>query len=319
MTDIVPHELVDAEFKRILLSNTAMWLNMLDKDGNLITWNKAAEVISGYSNKEILEADDIWALLYPEEEYRTYIFNKALEVISQEEVLTNFETIIRCKDGSDKNLSWNTHSIKDESGNVIGSIALARDITEIKVNEEKLKALTLELEESNKKLLELSYIDSLTNIPNRRAYNERLIQELEATKRTGKPLSFMMIDIDHFKEYNDKYGHQYGDGALYDVAQTISSLLPRKTDFLARYGGEEIVVILPYTPVENAIVVAEKLHQAVIDLNIKHSYSKHSEKLTISIGIASTDTGIDDLEAHADQALYQAKKNGRNRFELYIK
>lgn len=317
MLDNAFDKLMNKEFQRIILNNTAMWLNMLDKDANVIMWNKAAEKISGYTKEEVLGNSNIWELLYPDKGYRTYIYNEALEVISQGKELTDFTTTIRCKDGSNRILSWNTHDMKDEKDNTIGSIALARDVTEIQASEKKLKELTLELEQSNKKLLQLSYLDCLTNIPNRRAYEERLAIEIQATKRSGKPLSFLMIDIDYFKQYNDTYGHDNGDIALFRVANQIRNSLPRQTDFIARYGGEEIVVILPYTSIKSAALIAEKILQSIISLNIEHSYSTFNKMLTVSIGIASTDAGVDKLLSYADKALYQAKENGRNRFEFY--
>ena len=310
-------ELMNKELQNIILNNTVMWMNMLDNDANVIMWNKAAEKISGYSEEEVIGNNDIWELLYPDEKYRTSIYNKALEVIGKGKELADFETTILCKDSTSRVLSWNTQDVKDKRGNVIGSIAVARDVTEIIASEKKLKALTLELKQSNEKLHELSYKDKLTNIPNRRAYEEKIINEIESAKRSGKPLALLMIDIDNFKEYNDTYGHENGDIALYRVANKISNILPRKTDFLARYGGEEIVVILPYTSIENATIVAEKILQCVVDLNIKHSYSNFNKVLTVSIGAVSTGANLDKLFTHADQALYKAKKNGRNRLEIH--
>ena len=311
--------LINKEFQRIILKNTAMWLNMLDKEANIIMWNKAAENISGYSKEEVLGNSDIWELLYPDEEYRISIYNKALEIINYGKKIIDFETTITRKDGTNRILSWNTHNMRDENDNIIGSIAIARDVTEIKANEEQLKSLALELKESNKKLLELSYVDQLTNIPNRRAYEEKITNELEAAKRSGKELSLLMIDIDKFKEYNDTYGHENGDIVLFRVSNQVRNVLPRKTDFLARYGGEEIVIILPYTPINQAILIGQRILECIKDLNIEHSYSQFNKKLTISIGIASTETGLDNVLTHADQALYKAKNNGRNRFEIYTK
>jgi len=309
--------LIDEEFKRIILMNTAMWLNMLDKDANVIMWNKAAEKISGYSKEEVLNNNNIWELLYPDEEYRTFIYNHALEIIDNGEGIIDFETTIICKDGSKKVLSWNTHNMEDKDKNIIGSLAIARDITKMKANEEQFQLLAFELEESNKKLLELSYVDQLTNIPNRRAYDERLTYEVQATKRSGEEFSFLLIDIDNFKEYNDIYGHTDGDIVLFRVSNQIRSILPRKTDFIARYGGEEIVVILSYTPLEEAQIIAKKILQCILDLNIEHSYSKFNQLLTVSIGVTSTKTCIENVVDNADQALYKAKNNGRNRFEVY--
>ena len=309
--------LIDKEFQRIILKNTAMWLNMLDKDANVIMWNKAAEKISGYSKEEVLGKNNIWELLYPNEEYRTSIYNKALSIINSGEEIIDFETTIICKDASEKVLSWNTHNMEDKDKNIIGSLAIARDVTKMKANEKQLQLLADKLEESNKKLLELSYIDALTNIPNRRAYDEKIINEIQDTKRSGEEFCVFMIDIDNFKEYNDIYGHEDGDLALFRVSNQIRSILPRKTDFIARYGGEEIVVILSYTPLDKAEFIAEKILQSIIDLNIQHSFSKYNQHLTISIGVSSTRSGIENIVAHADQALYKAKENGRNRVETY--
>ncbi len=173
------------------------------------------------------------------------------------------------------------------------------------------------LDEANKKLKELSYLDSLTEIPNRRAYKERLAIEVEGAKRSKKPLSLLVIDVDNFKDYNDKYGHEKGDDALFSVAQAIKDVLPRKTDFVARYGGEEIVVVLPSTDTDGAVITAKRILQSVVDKNIQHSHSKFNGVLTVSIGVSSLNTKPDKLFEHADTALYKAKENGRNRCEVY--
>lgn len=182
---------------------------------------------------------------------------------------------------------------------------------------EKIESKIL-LDKENKELKELSYLDSLTKIPNRRAYGEIFPCEIATAKRLKTPLSLLIIDIDSFKEYNDNYGHENGDVALFTVAKQIKNALPRTTDFVARYGGDEIVVILPYTPIDDAIVTAKKVLQDVIDKNIEHSHSKFNNILTVSIGVASTVTKFDELLTHADKALYRAKNNGRNRFEIYV-
>lgn len=312
-------KLINKEFQRIILNNTSMWLNMLDINANIIMWNKAAEKISGYSKEEVIENNKIWELLYPNKEYRDLIYAKVLEIISSGEEIIDLETTILCKDGNNRTISWNTQNMKNEKGEVIGSIAIGRDVTKIKANEKELKLLTSKLKESNKKLLNLSYVDQLTNVANRRAYEEKITSETEAVRRSGKELSFLMIDIDKFKEYNDIYGHELGDSVLSKVANMIRNTLVRKTDFLARYGGEEFVVILPYTTIENATLVADKILQCMRNLNIEHSYSKFDKILTVSIGLSSTRNGTDNLLNHADKALYEAKKKGRNRLEFYNK
>jgi diguanylate cyclase (GGDEF)-like protein/PAS domain S-box-containing protein len=175
----------------------------------------------------------------------------------------------------------------------------------------------IKLNEANKKLEELSYLDSLTEIPNRRAYQERLALEISVAKRTKTSISLLVIDLDYFKEYNDNYGHESGDFALFTVAKLIEKTLPRATDFVARYGGEEIVVILPHTSIEGATFTAKKILQSVTDKNIEHSDSKFKKILTVSIGVASAEAKFDEIFSHADNALYLAKENGRNRYEIH--
>jgi PAS domain S-box-containing protein len=122
----------------IVMDSTAMWLNILDNDAKVVMWNKGAEQISGYREGEILGRGDIWELLYPEEEYRNQIFSKAQEIINQGVEVINFETTIRCKDGSSRVISWNSHEVKDDYGKKIGSLALGRDVTEIHTRNQKL-------------------------------------------------------------------------------------------------------------------------------------------------------------------------------------
>lgn len=174
-----------------------------------------------------------------------------------------------------------------------------------------------ELYEANEKLKRLSYIDSLTQIPNRRAYDERLSHEISSAERYNRPISLLLIDIDSFKGYNDHYGHEKGDIALYMVAQLINNSLQRKVDFFARYGGEEFIVISPSTSIDSAILLAQKILKGVIDGNIEYTRSNFNKTLTISIGIASSNTNFNNLLSNADNALYKAKSNGRNRYEVY--
>ena len=173
------------------------------------------------------------------------------------------------------------------------------------------------LNKENKELHGYSYLDLLTQLPNRRAYEERLISEVKASQRTKKELALLVIDVDNFKAYNDYYGHEKGDKALFRIAQAIKRALPRQTDFIARYGGEEMVVILPHTALDGAVVVAKKIHQHVNDENIKHPNSDDYGILTVSIGISSTLSNYDELFNNSDMALYEAKRNGRNRYDIH--
>lgn len=189
--------------------------------------------------------------------------------------------------------------------------------------ERQVKNRTFELERQNqelKKLFLLATKDKVTGIANRYRLEQFLKGEWGNAIRNQMPLSIIMIDIDHFKLYNDTYGHPEGDRCLQQVAQTIESSIKRSKDLVARYGGEEFIVILPDIDIKGAAVVAENIRQQVKLLNIAHSSSKISDRLTISLGVATTIPAINSqattLIVAADKLLYLAKQNGRNRIEL---
>lgn len=165
-------------------------------------------------------------------------------------------------------------------------------------------------------LEELSHIDGLTHVANRRQFDEAMDKETRRILRMPQPISMIMIDIDYFKAFNDNYGHGLGDECLVQVAKTMRNVIKRPGDLLARYGGEEFAVILPETPLEGAKEVAEALRQSVEDLDFPHKYSAVTDHVTISVGVASNELSqngdVIELLKKADQALYQAKKQGRN-------
>lgn len=162
----------------------------------------------------------------------------------------------------------------------------------------------------------MSYIDGLTQIPNRRKFDEFFDMMWNLSLREEKPLSIIMIDIDYFKLFNDRYGHQSGDDCLIKVARQLASTVHRKTDFVGRYGGEEFIGVLPNTTLEKVYEFAEKMRVRIMDLKIPHEDSKVSDIVTISLGVACCVPRKGwiptDLIEWADQALYHAKENGRN-------
>lgn len=169
-------------------------------------------------------------------------------------------------------------------------------------------------------LEKLSMLDGLTNIPNRRYFDEHLQREWSRTSRDGLPLSLVMLDIDHFKAYNDNYGHGAGDECLRKVAMAISALMRRPGDLAARYGGEEFAAVLPSTDEQGALQVAQGMKDAVDALRLVHEYSPVSNFLTVSLGVGCTypgpESNTEKLLKTADQALYQSKQEGRNRISL---
>ena len=170
-------------------------------------------------------------------------------------------------------------------------------------------------------LEELAFLDGLTDIPNRRGLEETLTKDWGRAKRSGIPLSVLMVDIDFFKAFNDNYGHGAGDECLRRVAQALKKGLMRPGDFIGRYGGEEFSVILPDCDTAGAALVAENLRERVAALNISHAHSTVAAHVTVSIGYATrvvgTDSAWPDLMDEADQALYLAKQRGRNQISGY--
>ncbi len=180
----------------------------------------------------------------------------------------------------------------------------------------KIKILQDSLKQSNLLLQELSITDPLTHLYNRRYLMENLGRELQRSLRSQAPLSLVMVDIDHFKQVNDTYGHQQGDEMLVALAGCLKTHL-REYDIAARFGGEEFTLVLPDTSLPPAIQVAERLRQAVHEL----TFAAAAElRITISLGVAGfPDSGIqsvNDLIREADAALYRAKRGGRDRVEV---
>jgi diguanylate cyclase (GGDEF)-like protein len=165
-------------------------------------------------------------------------------------------------------------------------------------------------------LEKLCSIDGLTEIPNRRSFDQRLEQELRRNLRTKTPLSMIIMDVDHFKPFNDNYGHAEGDRCLKKVALTLSNSLERSGDFVARYGGEEFAAIFPDTGIEGLQSMAEKMRAAIVAECIPHTHSKTAEILTMSFGgitlIPSINSSPNKLIEAADKNLYHAKNSGRN-------
>jgi len=201
-----------------------------------------------------------------------------------------------------------------------------RKFAEIKLNQMNIELESLvanrtkELEEANKKLTKNSDTDYLTKLSNRRFYERRLCENISTAKRNDTCLSLLMIDIDNFKAYNDRYGHDNGDITLCRVAESIENSLQRATDLAARFGGEEFVVLLPDTDAKSALSIAERIRVNIELLGIEYS-GNDLGVVTVSIGIETLKTNKlnrVDLFKHADIALYSAKNNGRNCSHLYV-
>jgi diguanylate cyclase (GGDEF)-like protein len=165
----------------------------------------------------------------------------------------------------------------------------------------------------------MSITDPLTGLHNRRYLEARLTEELSRSKRYNYPLSFMMIDIDDFKLYNDRNGHQAGDRALEMTAQCLRAML-RKVDVASRYGGEEFSILLPQTSLEEAGVIADRIRRKIMTTRFPHGKAQPLGSVSVSIGLSTFSSTLDSAEAivrAADRALYHAKHHGKNRAYAY--
>jgi diguanylate cyclase (GGDEF)-like protein len=187
---------------------------------------------------------------------------------------------------------------------VFGSIQ--QDQTRLEISTKKLKI-------ANKKLEHVSYVDSLTNLHNRRYFNLVYDRELKQAKRENSYITFMMLDIDYFKQYNDTYGHIEGDVALKSVAKVLKETLKRPNDYVFRLGGEEFGVLLTKTDESNSAKLGRDICDSVRGRKIKHENSKVNEYLTISIGIVCC-VADEILISRSDEMLYEAKATGRDRY-----
>ncbi len=191
---------------------------------------------------------------------------------------------------------------------------------------ESMRAKQLEmsrdLASANRELEKLSRQDGLTGIANRRYFDSYLLTEVRRALREKAPVSLILSDVDHFKAFNDCYGHQAGDDCLRRVAAALSSAGRRPADLAARYGGEEFAMVLPGTVLEGAVDVAKAVSRVIGGLAIPHARSAVDKSVTLSQGIVSLvpekESASEDLIQHADQALYQAKQQGRNRYVVFV-
>lgn len=199
----------------------------------------------------------------------------------------------------------------------VAMLATSAQVQRLFRNAEKLRRELYSSIEVEQALEYLVRLDSLTGIPNRRLFEEALDKEWARAKRDPAPLSLIMVDIDHFKEYNDHYGHPAGDLCLVDVAQAMHRALSRPGDVVARIGGEEFAFLLPNTDLCGAIAVAEQIRERILALGLPHEASPVACHVTLSFGVSSSELAAVSSPAElirtSDIALYEAKRRGRNQ------
>jgi diguanylate cyclase (GGDEF)-like protein/PAS domain S-box-containing protein len=210
----------------------------------------------------------------------------------------------------------------DDAGTVTSIFGVFIDTTEQKEIEHQLETANRQAREANEALEIIAHVDSLTGLPNRRGFNRTFDVEFRRAIRERVPISLIMVDLDHFKAFNDSYGHPGGDECLRQVAAAIRGALLRPADVAARYGGEELAVVLPNTDLPGAAVVARAILEAVRALTIPHRHAPASI-VTVSCGVAAIETPVATSEQaalidRADRALYRAKQAGKNRLCLSL-
>jgi diguanylate cyclase (GGDEF)-like protein/PAS domain S-box-containing protein len=267
------------------------------------------EALLGWSPQSWASVDDWVTRMHPEDRDRVVTF-----CVAQSQAGIDHEADYRAltKDNGYVWIRDVVHVQRNDAGEVQALIGFMFDITERKKTEEKLLALQKELEA-------LSFKDGLTNIANRRQFDASLEQEWTSARHSGEPLSVLLFDIDYFKQYNDLYGHVQGDKCLTSIAQTLSLALDSPRDLVARFGGEEFVVLLPQCDLSVALKVAERCQRLIRKQAIAHVRSPFGQHVTVSIGVGSVRPSAamqpsDFIEA-VDRQLYAAKNNGRNRIE----
>lgn len=304
---LIERELIESEKRyRFITENSTDIISRHNADGSIVYISPIVENILGYKPEELIET---FIENPPKTRSIINLIDHKVMQLKKGEIYT-FSYEMQKKNGEFIFLESTVKAFYEEDDRTIaGFIAVSRDITERKLFEEKLQR-------TNEFLKQLSTMDGLTGIANRRRFDEFLENECHRSAESGLPLSLIMFDIDFFKLYNDTYGHQAGDDCLKKIASTINLRINRSSDLFARYGGEEFAIVLPGTKLSGAAKVAESVRAAVENIKIPHSQSKVSDFVTISVGVVSTESVLPKsnlIIEKADDALYCAKKLGRNR------
>jgi diguanylate cyclase (GGDEF)-like protein len=308
----------ELDFSVRLMEHLVVPTFVLDADCRVIIWNRACERLTGIPASELMGTREHWRAFYARprpcladliaqgrtEEIDMFYADwdhadhDAVPALGRHAenwcVMPQLATRLY--------LAIDAGPIFDESGRLIAVVETLRDITTHKVAQDELKRLATR--------------DGLTGVANRRRFNETLESEWLRGTRDAKPLSLVMIDVDHFKRYNDTFGHQGGDACLKAIAARLAEACHRSADHLARYGGEEFAVILPGTTASGALTMTERIRAGIAALDIPHPGNDGVGRVSVSLGVATLvpDRTLDmrSLVEAADRALYAAKHAGRN-------
>jgi len=290
-----PHETpIDVErlrervrYLEALLDHSADAIITTDRNTRIVEFSRGAERLLGWSREEALGklAEEIW--LEPDERHRV------MSVVQQKGSVVDYETRIKTKSGKAIDLSVTLSLLRNDAGEVIGTVGVSKDIRKRKRLERQLKKFAI--------------TDGLTGLYNRSHFNARIASEAARADRQKRPLSLILFDLDGFKEFNDRHGHLGGDSVLRRVGRIVLRSLRRHVDTAYRYGGDEFVVVLPEAAMDRAMVIATRLRE-LIDQGV-------GPAVAASLGVADFRQGerVGDFVKRADQAMYRAKSQGGNR------
>ncbi len=290
-------------FAENLVETANIMVITLNANGNIQSFNRYAEELTGYKKAEVIGEN--WIDIFIPGRDKTSISNLFQEILKDTPEPSQYENHIILKNGQERLINWHNNAVLSSLGNISGVLSIGMDVTERVRVEQALRYQAT--------------TDPLTQIFNRRHFFDLAQQELERSHRYERPLSIIIFDIDHFKEVNDTYGHAAGDEVLLKLSSRSEEIL-RENDIFARYGGEEFVILLPETDLEQAYQMAERMRKdcAETPLNLRLA----SVNLTISFGVANLGGEkllLDELLLRADKALYDAKKAGRNQVAVWGK
>jgi len=297
---------------RALFDNSVAGIFRSTIDGVMLKVNPAMGRLSGFESGDemVVEMNDIARQWYVDPNRRSDF----QRMITRDGKVNDFVSEVRRhKTGETIWVSETVWIVYDHAGNPAYYEGTVVEITDRKQAEEEIKR-------TNLKLLSLAATDGLTGLMNRRSFDEILERELVNAASTGKPLSLIMMDVDHFKSYNDHYGHPAGDECLRFLSHVIKAVCRQPSDIACRYGGEEMAIILPATSADSALAAAKRLCESVRGLKLQHEANPRGI-VTISAGVATLVPGPHDVTAtlvrRADEALYAAKHGGRDRIEIH--
>lgn len=294
----------------------------INSQASITFWNRAAETVFGYKTGEVMGKP--LTFIMPErfrDAHRAGV-KRVVDTGKSKIIGEAIEVAGLRRDGSEFPLEMALSRWESREG--VFFTAICRDITGRKQAEEQANRHRAELEEKNRELAalhqeakKLSLHDSLTGLANRNLMNIELPGNMARSRRTENPFSLIMMDLDHFKDYNDTFGHIAGDRLLVEIAGILLEGV-RESDLVVRYGGEEILIILPDTDSGTATLIAERLRKKIMDTDFLPANGQPPAHMTVSMGVAACRPGItdtDELIRAADEALYRAKEKGRNRVE----